>query len=109
MLITFGIVLGSASIGIMALDAVLNMSRKERERRKLRETNIKLLSENTALRIRAELLEARLKTRQHTRDMIKDTQIDDLKHEIRCLEARLAAKDQLLQQKWEGATNGMQP
>lgn len=109
MLITFGIVLGSASIGIMALDAVLNMSRKERERRKLRETNIKLLSENTALRIRAELLEARLKTRQHTRDLIKDMQIDDLKQEIKCLEAKLAAKDQLLQQKWEGATNGMQP
>ena len=95
MLITFGIVLGSASIGIMALDAVLNMSRKERERRMLRETNIKLVNENTALKTRTELLEARLKTRQHTRDMIKDTQIDDLKHEIRCLEARLAAKDQL--------------
>ena len=109
MLITFGIVLGSASIAIMGLDAALNMGRKERERRMLRETNIKLVNENMALKTRTELLEARMKTRQHTRDLIKDMQIDDLKHEIRCLEARLAAKDQLLQQKWEGATNGMQP
>jgi hypothetical protein len=109
MLITFGIVLGSASIAIMGLDAALNMGRKERERRMLRETNIKLVNENMALKTRTELLEARMKTRQHTRDLIKDMQIDDLKQEIKCLEAKLAAKDQLLQQKWEGATNGMQP
>ena len=109
MLITFGIVLGSASIAIMGLDAALNMGRKERERRMLRETNIKLVNENMALKTRTELLEARMKTRQHTRDLIKDMQIDDLKQEIKCLEAKLAAKDQLLQQKWEGATNGVQP
>lgn len=102
-MITFGIIIGSISIALIAGDAAWNLAGKREEMKRLRNANGKLAQENMALRNSNELLEARLSTRQYTRDLIKDTQIDDLKQEVRELEARLAAKDQLLRQKWEGA------
>lgn len=103
MLMTFGIVIGSVSIALIGADAAFDLCGKARERKILREENRRLANENMELRNRNELLTAQINSRQYTRNLIKDTQIDDLKMELRQMEARLAAKDQLLQQKWEGA------
>ena len=102
-MITFGIIIGSVSIALIAGDAAWNLVGKRAELKRLRNANGKLAQENMALRNANELLEARLSARQCTRDLIKDIQIDDLKQEVRNLEARLEAKEQLLRQKWEVA------
>lgn len=100
MLITFGIVIGSVSIALIGADAAFDLWGKARERKILRVENRRLANENMDLRNRNELLTAEKAARQWTRDLIKDTQIDDLKQEVRELEARLAVKDHLLKQKW---------
>ena len=100
MLMTFGIVVGSVSIALIGADAAFDLCGKARERKILREENRRLANENMELRNRNELLTAQKAAKQCTLDLIKDIQIDDLKQEVRDLEARLAAKDQLLKQKW---------
>ena len=99
MLMSFGIILGSVSLALIGADAAFDLVWKTQERRMLRETNIKLTHENTALKTRNELLETRMKSKQCMADTMKQTQIDDLLAENRRIKM-------LLDQKWEGATDG---
>ena len=108
-IITFGITLGVIGISAMAVSSVLDVIGKREEARKMRRDNVMLRHENTALKTRNELLETRVKTKQYTVDIIKQTQIDDLLAENRRLKMMLANKDRLLKQKWEGANAGINP
>lgn len=95
-MITFGIIIGSISIALIAGDAAWNLVGKREELKRLRSTNGKLAQENMALRNTNELLEAQVKSKQYVFDVMKQTQIDDLTTENRRLRT-------MLEQKWEGA------
>ena len=95
-MITFGIIIGSISIALIAGDAAWNLVGKREELKRLRSINGKLAQENLALRNTNELLEAQVKSKQYVVDVMKQTQIDDLTTENRRLRT-------MLEQKWEGA------